>query len=212
MSSTLKSETARRNGAKSQGPKTPEGKARSSQNAITHGLTADYNVLPTESLDDFEILLQSHIDRFHPADAVEMELVQTMAIARWRLRRIGTIECRMFENEIERTRVHLAQLCEHLGEENRLAMAFRNLANDDKALALLMRYESSLNRTYDRALKQLAALQAQPVQNEPAEPVTHQSAPTSQPVFAPAPEVHKHAPRSSTPQTDPTRPYYERAA
>jgi hypothetical protein len=211
MTSTLKSETARLNGAKSKGPKTPQGKARSSQNAVTHGLTADYNVLPTESLDDFEILLHAYVDRFHPSDAVEMELVQTMAIARWRLRRVGTIESCMLENEIERTRVHLAQLCEHLDEDNRLAMAFRNLANDDKALALLMRYESSLNRTYDRALKQLAALQSQEVQevqNEPTTPVTRQPAPTSQPF----PEVHEHSLRSPSPAPDPSGPYYEKAA
>jgi hypothetical protein len=198
MSSPLKSETARINGARSHGPKTPQGKARSSQNALRHGLTADYNVLPTESLDDFQILHQSHIDRYHPADAVEMELVQTMAIARWRLRRIGIIESGMFENEIERSRVHLDQLCVHLHDDNRLAMAFRNLANEGKALTLLLRYESSLNRTFERALKQLADLQSQRVQNEPTEPIIE--------------KVHQPSLRSPILSMETTGPYYENAA
>jgi hypothetical protein len=198
MSSLLKSETARINGARSQGPKTPEGKARSSQNALRHGLTADYNVLPTESLDDFQILLQAHVDRYRPADAVEMELVQTMAIARWRLRRIGIIESGMFENEIERSRVQLDMLCEHLHDDNRLAMAFRTLANEGKALTLLMRYESSLNRTYDRALKQLAELQSQQVQNEPTEPAS--------------PPVHELPRPSTVLAIDRAIPYYENTA
>src|SRR4029077_20633445 len=81
---SLRSETARANGAKSHGPVTPEGRAVSSRNSLRHGFTAGSVVLPTESQEDFQALLDSYADQFDPQGGVEMDLVQTMAAARWR--------------------------------------------------------------------------------------------------------------------------------
>ena len=54
-------EASRRNGAKSNGPKTEDGKTRSSQNAVKHGLSANkFVVLDGESGDDWEIFHQSY--------------------------------------------------------------------------------------------------------------------------------------------------------
>jgi hypothetical protein len=172
MPSNLKSETARINGAKSHGPKTPEGKARSSQNSLRHGLTAaDSATLPIESKEDFQTLLDAYLDRYHPADAIEIELVETLAITRWRLRRVALLESRMLENEIVQSRVSLFAQVVSIEDENRLAFAFRNLANG-KALDLLIRYEASLTRAYDRTVKQLDLLQNRKVRNEPAKSVS----------------------------------------
>jgi hypothetical protein len=185
MSSNLKSETSRINGAKSKGPITPEGKARSSQNALRHGLTAESPTLPTESEDDFQTLLDAYLNRYHPADAIEIELVHSLAITRWRLRRIGMIESCMFENHMVQSRVRLSWLFKEIQDDNRLALAFRDLANGGKALDLLLRYEASLTRAYDRTAKQLEHLQNHQLRNEPAKPVSAPLPTTSHPSFEP---------------------------
>ena len=52
--SLVRAAASRRNGAKSRGPKTPEGKARSAQNALKHGLRAQKCiVLPSENAAEF---------------------------------------------------------------------------------------------------------------------------------------------------------------
>ena len=56
---SLKSQTARANGAQSRGPVTPQGRAASSRNSLRHGFTAASMVLPTESRQDFQSPLDS---------------------------------------------------------------------------------------------------------------------------------------------------------
>src|SRR5271154_6920869 len=102
MPSDLKSETARINGAKSHGPVTPEGKARSSANSRRHGLTAASIVLPGESAEHFQLLLADFMDQFQPQTGVEVDLVEVMAAARWRLRRLLAIETHQFDLELVR--------------------------------------------------------------------------------------------------------------
>src|ERR1019366_2200917 len=85
MSSILRIESSRANGAKSRGPVTaigkaasaanaihahgavtPEGKARASQNATRHGMLAQSIVLPSESDAGFTALLAELLDEFQP--------------------------------------------------------------------------------------------------------------------------------------------------
>jgi hypothetical protein len=52
--SNARAEASRQNGAKSRGPKTEEGKARSAQNALKHGMRAEKHlVLPEEDGAEF---------------------------------------------------------------------------------------------------------------------------------------------------------------
>ena len=63
------------NAKKSTGPKTEEGKQRSSMNAMTHGIFSKIPLLPNENEDQFKSLEEDLIKTYQPKDAVEMHLV-----------------------------------------------------------------------------------------------------------------------------------------
>jgi hypothetical protein len=170
MSSQLKSETARANGAKSHGPVTPQGRAASSRNSLRHGLAAKSVVLPTESSEDFQALLDSYARQFHPQGGVERDLVQTMVAARWRLRRICNIETALLSTELVRRAEDIDEEFSNMQNVDRLAWVFEKLADHGQTLSLVVRYEGALNRSYDRAFKQLHMLQSARRRVQPNEP------------------------------------------
>src|SRR5438876_5789073 len=157
MASTLKSETARANGAKSRGPTTDEGKEKSSRNSIKHGLTAGNGniLLDCEDPDQFHEVLNKLLGIHAPATPAETDLVEEMVAARWRTRRMWTIETGLLNAEIltQQSKTDTPDPNIHL------TMAFRSLTDDSRSLALANRYEARLQRLYDRAYKTLRELQ-----------------------------------------------------
>jgi hypothetical protein len=170
MSSKPKSDAARINGAKSHGPVTPEGRAKSSANSRKHGLAAKYALLPDESAAEFQLLFDDYTDQFHPQTGVETELVEVMVIARWRLRRLLAIETNLFETEISRRGKQIDREFTALGEDPRLAWVFQKLADNGQSITLLIRYEGAINRSYEKALKQLLLLQSRHPTPPPSQP------------------------------------------
>jgi hypothetical protein len=89
---------ARRNGAKSHGPKTPEGKARSAQNALRHGLCAQkFVVLGDEDAQAYAALEAAVLEELAPHGTVQRLLAGRIVRAAWRLERAERIEGEMFE-------------------------------------------------------------------------------------------------------------------
>src|SRR4051812_34729143 len=76
----------------STGPRTPEGKERSSANALKHGLCSERPVLPGENPDEWDKFRISVVERFAPEDVVEAEQVERVALHMWRLRRVARYE------------------------------------------------------------------------------------------------------------------------
>ena len=91
---------SRRNGARSRGPKTEQGKQRSSTNAIRHGLLAKGVVLKNESEENFAAMLAQHVAKLSPADDVEQGAIEEMVAATWRLRRLWAIETQLLNDGI----------------------------------------------------------------------------------------------------------------
>jgi hypothetical protein len=83
---------SRANGARSRGPKSPEGKARSAQNSVRHGLLARAVVLPGESREKFDQLLTLINEDLRPQSAIEHLFVGKMVAAHWRQLRIWELE------------------------------------------------------------------------------------------------------------------------
>jgi hypothetical protein len=160
MRTEKQSAASRANGAKSHGPVTPEGKSIIARNAIKHGLTSKAIVLSNEDPALFNQLLHSFLDRFTPADDAEFLLVERMAAAEWRLRRLWSMETAMYDHEMVRQMEMVESTYEEIDETTRAALAHEELSKQ-RALSNLQQNESRLERQYARALKQLKSLQAE---------------------------------------------------
>ena len=92
MASHAKMMAARRNARRSSGPRSEEGKRRSRENALKHGLTARTVLLPDENIEAFHEHMSGWFDSQQPRDQTESSLVERMAFAMWRIGRLERTE------------------------------------------------------------------------------------------------------------------------
>ena len=122
----------------STGPRTEEGKARSSQNARSHGLTASHLVISDQDRREFdELRAQLHTET-EPQGALQQIIFEELLASAWNLRRIRSMQA-----ELD-------------------ASAPNGLLTDDNHAAKLdrlARYHTRLERTFYRSLRELKALQ-----------------------------------------------------
>jgi hypothetical protein len=91
----------RQNAQKSTGPKSDEGKAAVSQNAVKHGLFAD-SIVYGENLADYEAFHSKMFDELAPAGVVELVLAERAANLAWRLKRAERMQNQVIEDMIGR--------------------------------------------------------------------------------------------------------------
>ncbi len=87
MATEAQIEANRANAQKSTGPRTPEGKAVVSQNAITHGLLARAGVIPGEDAHEFAAHREGLLKQLRPGTPLEEVLVERAVDLSWRLQR-----------------------------------------------------------------------------------------------------------------------------
>jgi hypothetical protein len=197
MSSRQKRKIARVNGAKAAGTKSPEGLQRSSLNALRHGLTGKTLVLSNESQAKFDELLEGYINKFKPQDPVEHDLVTEMVAARWRLQRIWLIQTAALDFQMDSMEAEIDQKFASIIEPMRLSLAFTTMANEQRSLQLLLRYESTYRRMYNQAQKDLLRLRASDTYNE----IPNEPKPAVEP-FAPAPKIAVPQPKVAQPASN----------
>ena len=101
MTSFRQIEANRRNALRSTGPTTEDGKRRSRQNAVRHGLSAETVVDIVEDIDDYRGFEAAIIADYDARTAVERELVLRLASVLWRLRRATMIETELLRIQAE---------------------------------------------------------------------------------------------------------------
>ena len=156
----------RANSTLSTGPRTEEGKARSSGNALKTALTGRTVLLPSDDAAAYEHYLDSFSRDFQPVGLRESELVQSIADTNWRLRRIPTLEFALY------ARGH-AQFAEQFANEPADAQtALINLETYlfyEKQFRNLQLQETRLRRQREKDLADLRTLQQERHQHEAQE-------------------------------------------
>jgi hypothetical protein len=148
--SPARAAASRRNGARSRGPKTADGKACSAQNALKHGLCAEKFVVGDEDHRKFAAFEAALMGELAPEGAVQGLLAGRIVRAAWRLRRADRIEAELFAREMEGP----------FGDGD-LGLALIRDGNGARAFDTLLRYRASARAELFRALRTLRELQAE---------------------------------------------------
>jgi hypothetical protein len=189
MTPEEKAQINKQNAQHSTGPKTEEGKAKSAQNALTHGLSS--KIPPLEN-PEFVEFLQGFIDERKPQTPSQLLWVEELAHVAWKMKQIPSLE---YETELN-SGLTLAQ---HFAQEKPTSLV--------KLWSLQLRLQGRFN-SLDRKLNQNGC-PVQPVSS----PAKHPSAP-SRPNLQNEPksnaQIHVHktpgTPIAPKLQNEPTRP------
>ena len=134
MSTPSRAEINLLNSQHSTGPKSAEGKQRSSMNALRHGLTSQRAVLPTEDPSAYQLHVNAYTGEYNPKGTTESDLVRSLADVSWRLNRVAALETNLIDEA-----------------ESAVILA--------KALASLSMHSQRLSRQFERTAAQLCELQ-----------------------------------------------------
>ena len=157
MSTAAQQSANQQNAQHSTGPRTAEGKQRTSQNALKHGLCAKDPLIPGEDPDDYNQHCAEALFDFRPVTTAEENLVDQIADITWRLKRFSRIEAAVIKEFYNNT----AEEPQNQGQSGDLIG--KALADKDRlaALNILGRYDGQLSRRYHRAIKELRDMKQQ---------------------------------------------------
>src|SRR5688572_28422787 len=159
MASPAQIAANRANALKSTGPRTIEGRKRSSVSALRHGLTAQTLDLPHEDNAAYDEIRASLYQQYEPATQQECMLVDQLASAWWRTLRVRQIETDMLDLQIQTLNGQYPEK-KKSKTTDRHALAVRFVTESEKDFVNFMRYDAQIERAFYRALNTLEKLQA----------------------------------------------------
>ena len=139
MTKEERAEISRKNGAKSKGPTTPTGKAKSSRNAITHGAYATTlkllvpphsELLIYEDRREFYNLFDTNIAKYQPEDDHEKAIVREITGLQWSNLRARTAIHALINRDILQTGADVQPLIEETLPLDQVLAAYAHLATD----------------------------------------------------------------------------------
>src|ERR1700719_374172 len=149
MATIKQIEANRLNSQKSTGPRSVEGKARSSQNALKSGIDAESLIIHGEDRAALETLTQEYVERFHPTTPEQRHFVDILIRDDWQLRRLAKVDAQVWEREL------ISPL--KYDQNAPLGSAY---ACGSTTFSRLQRRMDCAERSYQRALRELQRLQA----------------------------------------------------
>ena len=165
----------RANAANSTGPRSPEGKARSAQNARKHGFAAAYfTVVRLEDEENVTTLTEEAVEYYNPVNSQERIAVERIALAQHAMFRAARLEAGLFTNCLneaiglrDRPRIPMdPDLVEDIEVKRSqirnwmLAEGFRRAVGSSNTMALAVRYSAQTERQYRRAIEDFDRLEA----------------------------------------------------
>lgn len=147
----------RANSKKSTGPRTPAGREAVSINALKHGLTGSFRLLPGEDPAIHQAFCRELIAELAPASTFELSLAQTIVNDVWRLNRAGAIETNMFAVGV----IEDDPDPEHSADMQVALAGARTFLNHVGKFGVLSLYEQRLNRAIRNNQMELREIQAE---------------------------------------------------
>ena len=140
---------------KNTGPKTIEGKRRSSMNALKHALNGRTVLLPTDDHEIYSRLQTKYFENLKPEGFFETELAQSIVDAQWRLNRIKSLE----ESLLAMGQIEPLQTITLEDDVDEALEQGQSYRNHSRAFANLSIYEGRIQRAKEKALNELKTLQ-----------------------------------------------------
>ena len=174
----------------STGPRTPEGKSKSAQNAFRHGFACSRVILDASEVEAYDRHLDSYAFLFCPVNQPEADAVRRIADAQWRMDLLKTAESTLVELEEE-------YQCLMLLDHDKLGVRdspwelrhYRTLCfidvTHERAWDLLHRYYADAAREYARAFlifEKLKEMREGPEPEREPERPDDEEVPQAQPV------------------------------
>jgi hypothetical protein len=158
MSTLVQIKANQKNSRKSTGPTTPEGKKRSSLNAVRHNLTGQLVLVQEGETEIYDTHCKEYRADFAPKGKVEIELTQELADLRWSINRIRAHETNLFSVQS----VTLSSTLESGDPDVNTAREISaSLEKNMKTLALLSVYEQRKLRAFEKTLAKLKEIQSE---------------------------------------------------